>query len=466
MFQKRRKWIVAALSTVIFVGTTVGAAVAADPKDAMFQRIRSVYDVVEVWHKDGADLDKYTAGAIKGGLEALGDPYTNYFSEKDYADFLDSLNGSFSGIGAYLEQDGNYVVISSPIKGTPAAAAGLQSGDRILEANGTPLIGATTEKAVNLIRGVAGTSVTLKIERPAEKRTFTVVIQRAQISIPEVETKMLDAEVGYLQISTFGDDVVRSFYSGVESLKQQGARALVLDLRQNGGGYLNAAVDIASGFVPKGQPVVWEVGKSGKDALTSSGRGIDLPTVVLVDKGTASASEILAGALQDYGAAPLVGVTTFGKGTVQQILSMSGGGGIKVTVAEYLTAKERHVHHIGLTPDFVVEQPKPDSALTAPLELTRPLLPGVVGIDVLQLQNHLEFLGYAPDKNGYYEVKTVQAAVNFAAENGVNTDASPLISEQFVQVLNQKVVAHAKEQRQKDLQLDKALELARAKLKH
>jgi carboxyl-terminal processing protease len=314
-----------------------------------------------------------------------------------------------------------------------------------------------------MIRGEEGTQVTLKIERVADKSTFTVTLNRAKIDIPEVETKMLDGEVGYLQISSFGDDVSSSFYKGVADLKQQGAKALVLDLRQNGGGYLDAAVEIASAFVPGGQPVVWEVGKSDKTALRSTGRLINLPVVVLVDNGTASASEILSGALQDYGVGPLVGVTTFGKGTVQQILSLTDGSGVKVTVAEYLTAKERHVHHIGLTPDYVVTNPKPDPERTSPMELKRLLLPGTVGLDVLYVQQRLEDLGYSPETTGYFGLNTYDAAAKFAADNGLKT-ADSLVSIEFIQALNQKVTAHAKTVQQKDLQLEKALELAHAKL--
>lgn len=464
MFQKRGRLVVAALATVLVLGTTVGAAAALDTKDTLFERIRSVYNVVEAWHKDGADAEKFTAGAIQGGLEALGDPYTNYFSEEDYDDFLESLNGSFIGIGAYLEQVDNYVVISSPIKGAPAAAAGLQSGDRILEANGTPLIGSTTEKAVNLIRGPEGTEVTLKIERPSEKRTFTITIKRAQVNVPEVETKMLDAEVGYLQLSSFGDDAASSFWAGIEDLKSQGAKALVLDLRQNGGGYLNAAVDIAGAFVPKGEPVLWQAGKSEKVSTRSSGRLIDLPTAVLVDGGSASASEILAGAIQDYKAAPLVGVKTFGKGTVQQILSLSIGGGMKVTVAEYLTGKERHVDKVGLTPDYVVENPKPDLTRSGPMTLKRLLLPDDIGLDVLDLQNRLKDLGYKPETTGHFGHNTIDAAAQFARDNGLSVDRA--ISDQFIEVLNEKVTANAKLQQQKDRQLERAQELVRAKLKH
>lgn len=463
MKKQSRTLIAGLLAVVVALSLSVNAA-AADLKDGLFERVRAVYNVVEQWHKDGADAEKFTAGAIKGGLEALGDPYTTYFSPDEYKGFLDSLNGSFSGIGAYLEQDGNYVVISSPIKGTPAFKAGLKSGDRILEADGTPLVGATTEKAVSLIRGKAGTPVTLKIERLSEKRTFTITIVREQISIPEVESRMLDKEVGYIQLSTFGDDAVSSFYAAVDAVKKEGARGLVLDLRQNGGGYLNAAIDIASGFVPEGQPVVYEVGKSGKTAAKSTGRLINLPVVVLVDGGTASASEILAGAIQDTGAGPLVGVKTFGKGTVQQILNFSGdGAGIKVTVAEYLTPKERHVHGIGLTPDYVVEPVKPDPERAAPLEVTRLLLPATAGLDVLRLQYRLEDLGYAPDLTGWYGLKTASAIEKFYADNDL-TPKDPMVNEAFLAALNAKVAERAGKTEAADIQLDKALELVRTKL--
>lgn len=463
LFGKSKPRVIVALAAaVLILGATVTTTYAETEKDGLFQRIRTVYNIVEAWHKDGADAEKFTAGAIKGGLEALGDPYTNYFSPEDYKRFMEGLNGTFGGIGAYLEQEGPYIVIASPIKGSPATKAGLMTGDRLLEANGTPLVGATTEKAINLIRGASGTTVTLKVERPAENRTFEITITRAEITIPEVETKMLDNEVGYLALSTFGDDAASSFFKGVEELKKQGAKALVFDLRQNGGGYLSAAVDIAGAFVPKDQPVVWETGKAGKEVIRSSGRLIDIPAVVLVDNGSASASEVLAGAIQDYGAAPLVGVNTFGKGTVQVILSMAGGAGVKVTIAEYLTPKERHVHHIGLKPDYVVENTKPSAERTAPLDPKRLLLPNTVGLDVLYLQYRLQDLGYRVEANGYFDLSTSDVVAKFAKDNGL--PAEPAVTEQVLAVLNQKVAAHVRDSKQVDLQLQKAQELARTKI--
>ncbi|MGE5673168.1 MAG: S41 family peptidase [Mycobacterium leprae] len=466
-FSKRRTVIVSLITAIVILGASFGVARADDRTDGLFQKLRLVYDVVEQWHKDGADPDKFVNGAIKGGLEALGDPYTNYFTADEYADFIGALNGSFTGIGAYLDQDGTYVVIVAPIKGSPAEKAGLKPGDRILEVDGQSLAGASTEKAGKLIKGPADTQVTLKIERPSEQRTFTVTITRALIELPEVDSNMLNKQVGYIQIASFGDNATADFYKAVASLKGQGAKALVLDLRGNGGGYLDDAVAIASGFVPDGKPVVWEVAKGEKDVLNANGDypRVNLPVVILVDKGTASASEILSGALQDYGIAKLVGTTTFGKGTVQQLLSLSDGSAMKVTIAEYLTAKERHVHGIGLTPDVKVEQPEPDQTRIAPMKIDRFLTVSSVGVDVLYLQERLQDLGYSPDTTGFFGVKTRDAVIQFGIDNWLPQGKDPVVDQEFIDALNKKVTEHLRQVKPVDVQLNKAIELVTGEIK-
>jgi carboxyl-terminal processing protease len=353
----KRKWIAAAAAVALTLTVSVSAAFALDTTDQAFERIRVVYEVVSTWHKDGADLDKFTSGAIKGGLEALGDQYTQYFTPDDYKSFMDSLNGSFSGIGAYLEQVGDYVVISAPIKNSPAAKADLQAGDRIVEANGTNLVGATADKAVEIIRGEPGTQVTLKIERPSANRTFTVTITRETISVPEVDSKLLEPGVGYIELSSFGDDAAKDFYKAMESLKAQGAKAVVLDLRNNGGGYVDAALAVASAWTPLNKPVAWEVRKNSKTSLDSKGYTVTMPVVTLVNKGTASASEIVAGAIQDYKGGPLVSEQTFGKGTVQQWIQLQNGSALKLTIAKWLTPDKHWIHHVGIVPDVPVTTP-------------------------------------------------------------------------------------------------------------
>lgn len=458
---RKFRLIAEVLLVLLTVGIFAGAASANDRRDFLFNRIRTVFEVVEKYHKDGADVEKFFEGAVKGGLEALGDPYTNYFSPSEFQSFQDSLNRKIRGIGVYLEIQGNYVVVAAPIKGSPAAKAGLKTGDRILEANGQSLVGGSTEKAQQLILGEPGTPVTLKIERPSENRTFEVTIIRAEIVIPEVEYEMLADNIGYVQLLSFGSNAARDFYSAVDKLKQDGAKAIVLDLRQNPGGYVSAAIDVASAFVPAGEPVMHEVGRNGRTTSRSRGRLINLPVAVLVDGGTASAAEIVAGAIQDYKAGPLVGTKTFGKGTVQTILYLEDQAGMKVTTAEYLTPKERHVHGTGLTPDYVVEPYKPTSDIFKPMEFTRVLTVNKVGLDVLALQQRLFYLGYDPDTDGFFSTKTKEAVLEFARHNGLNEE--PIVEHKFLKALNDKMAYHASREEQRDLQLNKAIELLKGK---
>lgn len=448
------------LALTLLFGLAPGASAATSPDEA-FSKLQTIFEIIEAYHKDGADLETFLDGAIQGGLDALGDPYTNYFTPDEFADFLDSLEGTLSGIGIYMETKDNYIIVAAPIKGSPAFEAGLKTGDRILEANGTDLVGASTEYAGSIIRGEPGTEVTLKIERPSENRTFEVTIVRAQINIPEVEFEMLENGVGYLALTGFSDSASREFYKAVESLKEQGATSLVLDLRQNPGGYVNSAVDIASAWVPKGEPVLVEVGKDGETVHRSRGNLINLPTAVLVDGGSASAAEILAGAIQDYGAGELVGTQTFGKGTVQQILFMNGGDGMKVTIAEYLTGKRHHVDGIGLTPDYVVEPLSADPMFYTPLELDRLLLANKVGLDVLDLQQRLAFLGFDTELDGVFGPKTQRVVQNFRRRHALTGGA--VVDDAFAEVLNAEVARAVAELEETDAQLDKAVELLTAK---
>lgn len=457
MGKLKRGLIRTLVAVTLVLSLMAGAAAAASNRDELFSTIEAVFDLVESYHKDGADLETFIEGAIQGGLEALGDPYTKYFNPEDFDAFLESLNGTFSGIGAYLEEDGNYVIVSAPIKDSPAYRAGLQTGDRFLEANGIPLVGESVEKAQAVIRGEPGTEVRLKMERPSENRTFEVTIIREVITIPDVEYEMLENNVGYLALMGFSNTAPREFYEAVEALKEQGAVGLVLDLRQNPGGYVDPAVSIASAWVPKGEPVMYEVGKDGETVHKSQGRLIDMPTVVLVDSGTASAAEILAGAIQDYEAGVLVGTQTFGKGTVQQILFLSGGRGMKITIAEYLTAKRRPVEDVGLTPDYMVEPFQLAPELAKPMEFTRVLYSGRVGLDVLDLQNRLQFVGYAPETDGVMGPHTVRAVELFRRAEGL--PITSFVDQHFVEALNERVAEVAREKAEADPQLQKAIEL-------
>jgi carboxyl-terminal processing protease len=464
MQTRKRRLLLVLLSVLLLSLSVVGVSVAATSQDTWVKRLLDVYQIVEATHVRGADLDTFMEGAIRGGLSTLNDPYTDYFTAEEWTAFLNSLDGSFSGIGAYLEEGDPYVVISSPIKGSPAERAGLKPGDRLLEVNGESLQGLTPEKAASKVRGPAGTSVTLKVERPSEGRTFTVTITREVVSLPDLEVKMMDDGIGYIALYTFGSDTDRQFWNAVADLKQQGARALVLDLRNNGGGYVDVAVSIAGGWVPKGEPVLTTKMRDGEDRELSPGGLINLPTAVLVNGGSASASEILAGAIQDWKAGTLVGEKTFGKGTVQQLLRMSNGDGLKVTIAEYLTAKGRHVDKIGLTPDVEVKAPAPAPEVLEPLKLEgKVIAPGHAGLNVLRLQQKLKFLGYQPEETGWFGHLTERALQAFARAEGLNP--LPVADEAIVTRLNQAVAAKVAEAQKQDVQLETAVNLLKGELK-
>lgn len=457
MIKWMKRLVASVLTVSLLWGSTGSAAAATADLDSAFRLLESVYEIVESYHKDGADLEAFIRGALEGGLEALGDPYTNFFFPEEFQAFLDSLEGTLTGIGIHLEEADGYVIVAAPIKGTPAYRAGLMAGDRILEANGVSLVGASAEKAGSIIRGEPGTEVTLVIERPSEGRTFTVTITREYINIPEVEYELLEDGVGYLALTGFSDSAPREFYAAVEALKEEGAAALVLDLRNNPGGYVDAAVEIASAWVPKGEPVLVEVGRRSEKVHRSKGTLIDLPTVVLVNNGSASAAEILAAAIQDYDAGVLVGTQTFGKGTVQTILFLSGGSGMKVTTAEYLTGKRRSVEGAGLKPDVVVEPPTVPPGVAEPLVLQRLLLPGHVGLDVLALQEKLAFLGYSTDRNGVLGKVTERAVYHFRWDHGLPSTSA--VDSEFAAALNAAVADAVQAMRREDVQLQKAVEL-------
>ncbi|HEX5395230.1 MAG TPA: S41 family peptidase [Candidatus Saccharimonadales bacterium] len=295
---------------------------------------------------------------IKTGLvSAAGDPYTEYFSPKDAKDFEQALSGSFTGIGAELGSDqDNNIVIVSPLSGYPAAKAGLQPKDIISAVNGRITTGMRLDAVVRQIRGPADTKVKLTIIR-GSGQPFDVTITRAKIKVPSAEHKV-DGQIGYLKVSQFSDDTVGLVRQAAKDFKAKSVKGIVLDLRSDPGGYLDSAVDIAGMWLPKGKTVVSE--RRGGEVLstrTSGGSGEfqGLPTVVLIDGGSASASEILAGALRDNQAATLVGAKSFGKGSVQEVLHLGDGSELKVTIARWYTPAGKNIDKQGIKPDTEVK---------------------------------------------------------------------------------------------------------------
>ncbi len=302
-------------------------------------------------------------GALNGLASGTGDPYTTFFEPQAAEDFDQSIRGAFGGIGAEIGMKKDIIQIVAPLADTPAEKAGLLAGDMIAKIDGEETTGMTVDQAVHKIRGERGTKVTLSIYRSgAKKPLFDVSIIRDVIRITSVKSKMLEGGIAYVEIISFNADTSDRFQMAVKTLLRQSPKGFILDVRNDPGGLLDQAQRVAAVWL--GDQVVVKERRQGKifEELHGIGKALlkGMPTIVLVNQGSASASEIVAGALQDYQAATLVGSKTFGKGSVQEVHDFADGSAIKITIAEWLTPKERTIHKTGLEPDIAVEQTPED----------------------------------------------------------------------------------------------------------
>lgn len=333
----------------------------------------AVWDLIQrdYIHADKIDQDDVAYKAIEGMVNSLNDPYSTFFRPAGADDFQSQIKGEVTGIGAHVEDKAGVVTVVSPLPGSPAEKAGIQAGDEILEANGVVLKGLGVEKAVSYIRGERGTTVTLKIRRNGSEMVVSVV--RDTIVIPEISVTW-QADIAVVQLVQFGETTEKRIRSVFTEIATKNPRGIILDLRNNGGGLLSAADLVVSNFVPRGTVVA----KVQSRSETTEEKTQDEPTissstklVVLVNKGSASASEIVAGALQDLKRASIVGTVTFGKGTVQEVIGFRSGEALKLTIAEWLTPLGRHIDKIGVKPDFIVESDNRDEQMRRALEVVR-----------------------------------------------------------------------------------------------
>lgn len=295
-------------------------------------------------------------GATKGVVAALEDPYSTYLEPQEYKSLSEQISGAYTGVGLLIELDPTRgIVVVTPFRGGPAYRAGIRSGDVIVRIDGRSTLGMRLEEAAAMMQGRPGTRVKLAIQ-PEGEAVGEIELVREEIRIPSVEGKLLDASpgTGYVSLTNFNTHTARDLADKLAELKREGMRRLVLDLRNNPGGDLMASVQVASQFIPAG-PVVYTVSRAGTRSFEAQGEATDLPLVVLVNGGTASAAEIVAGALQDTGRARLVGEKTFGKGLVQKLFLLDNGAALKLTTEKYLTPKKRDINKEGIHPDIVVK---------------------------------------------------------------------------------------------------------------
>lgn len=297
-------------------------------------------------------------GALEGLIKAAGDPYSVFFKPTDAKKFEEDINGSFGGVGAEIGIREEQLVIVAPLKNTPAEKAGLISGDKIMKIDETLTNDLSVEEAVKLIRGEEGVEVRLLIFRDGWNEAKEFKIIRAIIEVPTLDSEMKPGKILYVQLYNFNANASSLFYQATLSGLIDGAQGMVLDMRNNPGGFLDVAVDLGGWFLERGQPVVQEkfANQSVRIFRANGNQALkDLPVVVLVNEGSASASEILAGALRDKRGAKLIGKKTFGKGTVQQLETLDDGSSLKISVAEWLTPNGNSINEKGLEPDVVVE---------------------------------------------------------------------------------------------------------------
>lgn len=305
------------------------------------------------------DNQKVIYGAIEGMTNSLGDPYTDFFDPSHAQRFQQDLSGSFDGIGVEIGIKKDIITIIAPLPGTPGEKAGLKSGDLILKIDGKDATSMTTDEAVNLIRGQKGTSVTLNILRDTWTSAKDFKIVRDTIVVPTMKWELKNNDVAYIKLNEFGETISADFQTSALQILQSPAKKIVLDLRGNPGGYLEAAQNIAGWFLQRGQTVTIEDFGKGKAQQFYKAEGnaelANYPIVILIDQGSASASEILAGALRDNRKVQLIGTKSFGKGSVQEVVDLRGGSFLKITIAKWLTPKGASISEVGLDPDIKVD---------------------------------------------------------------------------------------------------------------
>ncbi|MBB6281955.1 S41 family peptidase [Geobacillus subterraneus] len=443
----------------------MSAVISAEPSKAAndneeMKKIRQAYELIKSRYVEKVDEEQLTEGAIQGMIGTLDDPYSVYMDAETTEQFNESLDSSFEGIGAEVSMIDGKVTIVAPIKNSPAEKAGLKPNDQILRVNGESLEGLDLYEAVLKIRGKKGTTVELEILRPGAKHVMKVKVVRDEIPIETVyeAVKMHDGKkAGYLQITSFSENTAADFKKKLAKLENEKIDGLIIDVRGNPGGYLQSVEEILKELVPKQKPYVQIEERDGDkqkfySELTAKK---PYPIVVLIDQGSASASEILAGALKEAGGYKLVGETTFGKGTVQQAIPMGDGSNIKLTLYKWLTPDGHWIHKKGIKPDVAVAQP--EFFHVAPLHVEKPFAYDMNDEQIANAQKMLKGLGFDPGRtDGYFSKETETAVKAFQKANQL--PATGRIDETTADVLQAKIMEAIRDPKH-DVQLKAALDV-------
>lgn len=381
-----------------------------------FSKLYLAYDKLEEEYYKEVDEEAVINGAINGMIDALEDPYSDYMNRDEASQFNENISSSFQGIGAEIQERDGFINIVSPIKNSPAEKAGLMPNDKVLAVDGKDIKGYSASEAVLLIRGSKGTEVTLSIQRGTNAQ-MEVTIVRDDIPIETVYAEMLDDQVAHIIISSFSTNTYDELLTAIDSMEKEGMKALVLDVRQNPGGLLSSAIDISNLFVEEGKNLLQiEIQGDKEVTVATPGSRVKVPVTLIIDEGSASASEILAGALSESANVPLVGLNSFGKGTVQTVNDLPDGSNIKITTAKWLTPDGNWIHDVGILPDHVVEYPS--YAMLPPLDTAITLKKNQSSEAVQTAEEMLKAVGYdVGEVDGNFDEQMNTAVKKFQSDN-------------------------------------------------
>ncbi|MDQ0214887.1 carboxyl-terminal processing protease [Oikeobacillus pervagus] len=472
----KRRWIavVAACSFLTGAGGTYVGVKTLDGQEQMvipneqqkesyklpdeLHKVQTAYDLISDKYVEKIKSGQLVEGAIKGMLTALEDPYSVYMDAETVNHFNDSLESSFEGIGAEITEKEGKILIVSPFKDSPAEKAGLKPHDQIIKINGKNVQGYDVFKATKLIRGKKGTTVTLSILREGLSKPINVEVKRDKIPIDTVYAKIKSEDqkkIGYIQITSFAEKTGKDFTHELRKLEEMKIEGLLIDVRGNPGGLLPSVEEILRELLSDNKPYLQIEERSGAKVPFSSTKkkGKEYPITVLIDEGSASASEILAGALKEAGHHTLIGQKTFGKGTVQQSIPLGDGSNIKLTTYKWLTPDGNWIHHKGIKPTIKVKQP--NYFYAHPLQIDQPLKKEMNNDQVKNAQEMLKGLGYGPGRtDGYFSDQTVKAVKAFQIQNKLKVTGE--IDSKTAERIELKIIETVKKE-ENDLQLQTAL---------
>ncbi len=346
------------LTTILLANSNENAFISNIKELKEISDIMNIIKVNHVGEKKEITNKIMMQGALRGILDSLEDPYSNYFTKEQLKSFKEEMSGKYAGVGMVVQKKVDEpLTVVSPIEDTPAYTAGIRAKDKIIAIDGKSTFKISSEESIKLLKGKEGTTVKLTIVRDGVKKAKTVELKRSIIKLKYVKSRILNKNIGYLRLTQFGDTVSKDVEEHLKSLLNNGAKGIILDLRNNPGGSLGEAVKISSMFIPKGK-IVSTKGRNGKEEVENrEGKYYgDFPLIVMINEGSASASEIVAGAIKDNKRGVLLGEKSFGKGSVQTLLTLPDGDGIKLTIARYYTPNGTSIHKVGITPDIVVEE--------------------------------------------------------------------------------------------------------------